>query len=685
MKNYLIILQTILLGSAFAVTAMAQKAEQLKNSFNYLRAVEIVKNQGDSDEALGCLQKEIEEHPKNGYAYSLMGDIYIDNDQPGKAVEPIDKAVSYLKKDKEWNTYVYRQRAKLNLLLDNEQAALNDWALAIKANAKDADVYSDRAEYYYQKEMYEKSDADFEIICMLQQGNTLGYMGRGRNALKTGKYKDAADMFSYCIKLNPSFSQAYAFRAEARIGQKLVNESIDDIITALSIDDNSKAYYLTTTIGEPEVNMLITKMKVQQAKQPNDASWPFYLGNVYEEQERYAKAIEAYKESIKIEPDDVVFSRMAYCYSELGDYELALANIDQAMEMDPNDNDYISVKADLLYDMGRGKEAIEMYDIYIKAEPDYWGGYYRRAFLKDNLNDVDGAIEDYTTAIILKPEHAYCYLGRADKYLLKGDKETAMKDYQMVIALDTVYGESNCAQFAYLGLGDIDKAKSFESAILENFASAGNYYDAACLYARMGEKDMALNYLRNSLEKGFARFAHIRNDDDLDAIRDMQGFKDLINEYETRYLEEQKRKGVEVGGVDAKQEYTTEIPFAKENGSCYVKCTINELPMRFVFDTGASDVSISMVEATFMMKNGYLSKSDVVGSAHYSDALGNISEGTVINLRKVQFGDLELDNVRASVVKNQKAPLLLGQTVLSRAGKIEIDNQKRVIKVKYMR
>ena len=107
--------------------------------------------------------------------------------------------------------------------------------------------------------------------------------------------------------------------------------------------------------------------------------------------------------------------------------------------------------------------------------------------------------------------------------------------------------------------------------------------------------------------------------------------------------------------------------------------------MRFVFDTGASDVSISMVEASFMMKNGYLDKSDVVGSAHYSDALGNISEGTVVNLRKVKFGDLELDNVRASVVKNQKAPLLLGQTVLSRAGKIEIDNQKRVIKVKYLK
>ena len=46
----------------------------------------------------------------------------------------------------------------------------------------------------------------------------------------------------------------------------------------------------------------------------------------------------------------------------------------------------------------------------------------------------------------------------------------------------------------------------------------------------------------------------------------------------------------------------SEIPFEKENDVCKVKCKINGLPLHFVFDTGASDVTLSMVEATFMMK-----------------------------------------------------------------------------------
>lgn len=42
------------------------------------------------------------------------------------------------------------------------------------------------------------------------------------------------------------------------------------------------------------------------------------------------------------------------------------------------------------------------------------------------------------------------------------------------------------------------------------------------------------------------------------------------------------------------------------------------------------------------------------------NANGDITEGTVINLRKVNFGGLELTNIKASVVKNQTVPLLLG-------------------------
>ena len=129
------------------------------------------------------------------------------------------------------------------------------------------------------------------------------------------------------------------------------------------------------------------------------------------------------------------------------------------------------------------------------------------------------------------------------------------------------------------------------------------------------------------------------------------------------------------------EEQTTEIPFVRDAGICKVKCNINGLPLHFYFDTGASDVTISDIEAQFMLKNDYLKPSDIKGSSLYGTADGNIAEGTVIVLRKVDFGGLELTDVKASVVHNQKAPLLLGQSVMSRLGKIVIDNDSHMLKI----
>lgn len=184
------------------------------------------------------------------------------------------------------------------------------------------------------------------------------------------------------------------------------------------------------------------------------------------------------------------------------------------------------------------------------------------------------------------------------------------------------------------------------------------------------------------MDLGYMRFAHIERDFDMDFIRGTEEYKTIIRKYKTAHEATINSEG---GSSSNRETVTTEVPFTKENGVCKVKCNVNGLPLHFVFDTGASDVTISMVEATFMMKNGYLSSNDVVGSQRYMDANGDVSVGTIINLKDVTFGGLDLNNVRASVVRNQKAPLLLGQSVLGRLGKIEIDNSRNILKITHIK
>lgn len=140
------------------------------------------------------------------------------------------------------------------------------------------------------------------------------------------------------------------------------------------------------------------------------------------------------------------------------------------------------------------------------------------------------------------------------------------------------------------------------------------------------------------------------------------------------------RKSNEVN-ISAKRKSLTgsEIRMVYENGIYKIPIKINGISMDFIFDTGASTISISETEAIFLIKQGKILEDDILGSIYYQDATGKISEGTQINLRSVSIGENEVYNVKASVVHNLGAPLLLGQSALSRFGKVTIDYNKNVI------
>jgi aspartyl protease family protein len=115
------------------------------------------------------------------------------------------------------------------------------------------------------------------------------------------------------------------------------------------------------------------------------------------------------------------------------------------------------------------------------------------------------------------------------------------------------------------------------------------------------------------------------------------------------------------------------IKMRKENGVYYVPIEINGVNMEFIFDTGASIISISETEAQFLWKQGKLKENDFRGVLDFTDANGDISEGTIVNLRNVKIGDKLVYNVEASIVHNQIAPLLFGQSAMNHFGKITID------------
>lgn len=648
------------------------------DSYNYSRGVEAINN-NNAEEALDYLNKEINEHPDNGYAFAWIALVRNYNEEFGRALTAANVAVKKIpSKDKEYKAFAYGTRAQVYLNLKDTIQALKDYSQAINIVPDDDRFYNQRAQVYYEQGKYDLADKDYLKMISLKEGDVMGYMGIGRNANAQKRYEDAIKQFDYVVKLEPNYSSAYSFRAESYIGLKKYNEAIDDVISALGIDRDRKAFYELQELADSAFEQTVAKLKVQKIKEPNEQSWDYDLGIVYERAAKYNKAIAYYKESLEKESNIITASRISSCYDDLGDYDKALEYCNQAIALDSVKANYLYEKANILDNAGRTQEAIKTMSDYIANTPDEPAGYYQRGWFKDHSGDIEGALEDYTMAITLQPNVAYAYLNRGVLYRLKGENAKAESDFKQVVRLDSIPEEAECSFYAYYYLGQKDKAIEILNTILDK-DKKGNCYDAACLYSVMGEKEKALSYLRQSLEDGYRRFAHIKRDRDLNNIRNTEEFKVLMKEYEEKHLQE---IAADADGDDSAYELKVEeIPFTKESGVCKVKCAINGLPLHFIFDTGATDVSISSVEATFMAKNDFLSSSDIIGKQNYQTADGNITEGTVINLKDVKLGSLHLNNIKASVVRNQAAPLLLGQSVLSKLGKIEIDNTKKVLRI----
>lgn len=669
-----------LILSILVLCSSVMLADNIKrpDSYNYTRGVEAINN-NNAEEALDYLNKEINDHPDNGYAFAWIALVRNYNEEFGRALTAANVAVKKIpSKDKEYKAFAYGTRAQVYLNLEDTIQALKDYSQAINIVPDDDRFYNQRAQVYYEQGKYDLADKDYLKMISLKEGDVMGYMGIGRNANAQKRYEDAIKQFDYVVKLEPNYSSAYSFRAESYIGLKKYNEAIDDVISALGIDRDRKAFYELQELADSAFEQTVAKLKVQKIKEPNEQSWDYDLGIVYERAAKYNKAIAYYKESLEKESNIITASRISSCYDDLGDYDKALEYCNQAIALDSVKTNYLYEKANILDNAGRTQEAIKTMSDYIANTPDEPAGYYQRGWFKDHSGDIEGALEDYTMAITLQPNVAYAYLNRGVLYRLKGENAKAESDFKQVVRLDSIPEEAECSFYAYYYLGQKDKAIEILNTILDK-DKKGNCYDAACLYSVMGEKEKALSYLRQSLEDGYRRFAHIKRDRDLNNIRNTEEFKVLLKEFEEKHLQE---IAADADGDDSAYELKVEeIPFTKEGGVCKVKCAINGLPLHFIFDTGAADVSISSVEATFMAKNDFLSFSDIIGKQNYQTADGNITEGTIINLKDVKLGSLHLNNIKASVVRNQAAPLLLGQSVLSKLGKIEIDNTKKVLRI----
>ena len=141
----------------------------------------------------------------------------------------------------------------------------------------------------------------------------------------------------------------------------------------------------------------------------------------------YIGAIDSFTESIDLNPSSFSYINRGLAYTDVVDYDNAIADYDRAIAIDPN----------------------------------YADTYHNRGFVKAHKGDYDGAVADYDRAIALDPNYAYAYNNRGIAKFIKGDYASAIDDFSRATELDTdnASAYSNRGE-SWLHLSEWDNARA---------------------------------------------------------------------------------------------------------------------------------------------------------------------------------------------------------------------------------
>lgn len=305
----------------------------------------------------------------------------------------------------------------------------------------------------------------------------------GRNALYFHDYVVAIGYFNRAVDTRPWMSDPYLYRSIAKVSLEDYRGAIADASAAIERNPYvSRSYYVRgiayQNLGQRQE--AIADYKAGLALAPDHAGMhhnliaTLLIDKQYDEAEMATEAMRTYAPR-----ERSVWALRAGIALERGDTTLATSRIDEAIARDSTMALPYRLRAAIAADRGDWQFGLSSISRAIElATGDVPELYAGRGIMHYKMNNLRGAMQDYTTALGIDPKNKLCLHNRALLRQFVGERREALQDWETLLRLEP---ENDIARFnrarlsIELGLrlrdalGDLDKILAEYPSFQEGF------------------------------------------------------------------------------------------------------------------------------------------------------------------------------------------------------------------------
>jgi len=347
----------------------------------------------------------------------------------------------------------------------------------------------------------EKSDKNLAKVTTSSLAALEQYsLGREKH-YKPVDWEEAKIFYENAIELDSTFASAYA--------------ALGTIYSNMENNVEARKYYLKA---------------IQYIDNVTDREKYRILAEYYRLESNPEKAIQNYKTLLELYPDySGGHNNLGLIYQNLGRYEEAVAEFKEAIKIDPHHMLPYNNLVLLYTDLGQYDEAIRVSLERMKIDSTYSIGYtfLGRAYGAKGM--YDEAIAVHKKAVEIDPYNYWCHYHFGVTYEQSGMYEEAIREFDQAHKIKSQYHYAVTGlAYAYARKGAAKEAVKMGKKALSLSPTANQFYDMACIYSLLKQKEKAIEHLALAVRKGFSNYNHITTDKDLDYIRDDPKFTDLL-------------------------------------------------------------------------------------------------------------------------------------------------------------